>query len=412
MAEVTAVILGVIFLYVFYRAVETSWPTSYYSVGRRTDQTISQNLVAYLIFRFGPVYVTCIFAGAVLSEQGNAVVWPVILIAGLHALLTSGRALGGLIRSGTARRRPLITALHTGVIALSILVGVGAAVSASAFEDYVPSNSELTSALWTALLAGVVGVYLVRVTTAAEPDIYSALSRSRARIPNHLWQAAEAAAIAANAEPRLVHAFMLVENVQRPRWTQVLERQAGKLLGRGSYGPLQVTAGSPLADQAALAKAIDQRFAGRSVPRRTYEWGESIDSQWLKFFAMSYNPDPTYAQDIEGAYSWIEHPRTQAIAMTDAQALDNLPEIELLKHHGHDDTITLAGTACLTNGELNVRLVDATGSETHSETVRLAGGERQPWQVSFTTPPGTVNVELSPGDAEGFGGDTTIILPT
>ena len=137
-----------------------------------------------------------------------------------------------------------------------------------------------------------------------------------------------------------------------------------------------------------------------------------MDSQWLKFFAMSYNPDPTYAHDIESAYSWIEYPSTQAIAMTEARALDNLPEIELLKHHSHDDTITLAGTAYLANRELSVRLVDATGRATHSETVRLSGSQRQRWQVSFTTPPGTVNVELSPGIAAGSGGDNTITLPT
>jgi hypothetical protein len=411
-AEIAAVILGVAFLYVFYRAVETSWPTSYYSVGQRPDQTISRSLVAYLIFRFGPIYITCVFAGAVLSEQGYAVVWPVILIAGLHALLTSGRALVGLIRSGAVRRRPLVTALHIGVIVLALLVGIAAALSASTFEDYVPSNSEVATALWTALIAGVVATFLVRVTTAPAPDISATLGRSRARIPDHLWQAAEDAAIAAKAEPRLVHAFMLVENVQRPRWTQLLERQAGRLLRRGSYGPLQVTAGSPLTDQAALTIAIEQRFTGRTVPRRTHEWGESIDSQWLKFFAMSYNPDPTYAQDIESAYSWIEYPSTQAIAMTEARALDNLPEIELLKHDGHNDTVTLAGTAYLANGELSVRLVDATGRATHSETVRLSGSQRQRWQVSFTTPPGTVNVELSPGNAEGSAGDATIILPT
>jgi hypothetical protein len=411
-AEVTAVILGVAFLHVFYRAVETSWPTTYYSVGRKSDQTISQNLVAYLIFRFGPVYLTCVFAGAVLSEQGHAVVWPVMLIAGLHALLTSGRALAGLIRSGAARSRPLVTALHVGVITLTILVGAGAAASASAFQDYVPSNAELTAALWTALLAGIVGTYLLRVTTASEPDVYAALSRSRAGIPDRLWRAAEDAAIAANAEPRLVHAFMLVENVQRPRWTQVLESQAGKVLGRGSYGPLQVTTGGPVADEAALAKAIEQRFAGRSVPRRIQEWGESVDFQWLKFFAMSYNPDPAYAQDIQTAYRWIEYPQTQAIAMTEARALDNLPTIEILEHHSHDDSVALAGTAYVPNGQLNVRLIDATGSETHSETVRLSAGERQRWQVSFTPPPPTVNVELSAADAEGSGGDSTIILPT
>jgi len=413
-AEATAVILGVAFLYAFYRAVETTWPTGYYSVGRKTDQTISHNLVAYLLFRFGPIYVTCVFAGAVLSREGHAVVLPVVLIAVVHAGITSGRVLLALARSRNIRRRPLVASLHTAIIILACAVGVVAGFTASAFEDYVPSGDELTTALWTALLAGVVGAFLVRAIAASEPDTYSALGRSRQSIPDNLWLAAETAAMTAKAEPRLVQAFMLVENIQRPRWAQAMERFAGRLVGRGSYGPLQVTAGSPLRDQDALIKAVTERFAGRAVPRKSYEWGEQIDHQWLKLFALSYNPDSAYAEDIQAAYMWIEHPSSQAIASTEARGEDNLPQVEVHEFHHVDGAVKLAGTAASLNREVNLRLVDGVGAETHSEAIRLVGDShqyRRRWNVTVAVPPASVNLELWSGDATTRTAESTIVLP-
>lgn len=414
MAEATAIILGVAFLYVFYRAVETTWPTGYYSVGRKTDQTISHNFVAYLLFRFGPIYITCVFAGAVLSREGHAVVLPVLLIAVIHAVITSGRVLLALARSRDIRRRPLVASLHTVIIVLASAVGVVGGFTASAFEDYVPSGDELTTALWTALLAGVVGAFLVRAIAASEPDTHSALGRSRQSIPDSLWLAAETAAIAVKAEPRLVHAFMLVENIQRPRWPQAMERFAGRVVGRGSYGPLQVTAGSALRDQDALTKAITERFAGRSVPHQSYEWGEQTDRQWLKFFALSYNPDPAYAEDIQAAYMWIEYPSSQAIASTEARGADNLPQVEVHEFYRDDGGVKLAGTAASLNGEVNLRLVDGAGVETHSEAIRLVGDPgqyRRRWNATVTVPPASVNVELWSGDATTRTAESTILLP-
>lgn len=292
---VLAVLLGVGFLHAFYRVVESDWPGSYYAVSRTIDRTISANPLRYTLFRFGPMYLIGVFVGAVLGEGGEPVVIPVLMIAVLHGAATSGRAVYGIVQRGRLRDRPLALALHVLIMVVLALVGVIAAVTASAFEDLVPTNEDLAVALWTALFAGLVGAFLVRITTARGVDESDAFGRSRRSIPDSLWVAAEAGAVEAGAEPRLVHAFLLVENIQRPSWTRALERIGGRIIGAGSYGPLQVSSGEPMGDPEALEKAVAQRFAGRWVPRTSHGWP---DHKWLRLLALSYNPDKTYADNV------------------------------------------------------------------------------------------------------------------
>jgi len=415
-AEVIAVFLGVAFLHIFYRAVETKWPTSYYSIGRKTDETVSRNLAAYTVFRFGPLYVTGVFAGAVLASQGHAVFIPVLLIAAVHALVTSGLALSSLVRSGKAGERPLVSALHSVVIVLLVAVGMIAGVTATKFEKYVPSGQELAVTLWTAVIASVIAAFLVRRTSAAQLDPQQALALSRSRIPDELWNTAEAAAIAANAEPKLVHAFLLVENAQRPRWTRNLERLGGRVFGRGSYGPLQISAGRPMSDVSALTLAVGQRFQGRTVPRIDYGFGghSSPDLQWLKSFAALYNPDSGYIEDVGMAYQWLEYPARPTIASTRATGPDNLPLIEVLRMERAAGTVMLEGRAVTSSGSIAVRYIDRSGAEAGHELVTLAGassGTRRTWTGSFAVPPDAINLELSETALASTPPDAVVILP-
>lgn len=399
MAEALAMALGVGFLYVFYRAVETSWPTNYFSVGQKTDETVSRSLPAYLLFRFGPVYATCVFAGAALANSQSAVVVPVIAIAAIHAALTSGRMLFELGRNHALQSRPLVTGLNVGVLVLTIIVGVVAALSASAFKRYIPTGDELSSSLWTAVFAAVIGAFLLRVTTAAATsDPAAGFARSRASITDELWIAAADAADSAGAEPRLVHAFMLVENAQRPKWTRQLERAVGRVVGRGTYGPLQVTSDSPLADADALRVAIADRFAGRRVPVVTQSWGTSEDTQWLKVFASNYNPDTSYADDVVSAYQWVERPYGHSLAASAHPDDGGLPHLEIysLRRNGAD--LQISGAARGTHDAVYLRFLDSSGTVLDVSQVSVTGSSRltrRQWREAAVVPSGATEVEAS-----------------
>jgi hypothetical protein len=411
LAEAVAVALGVAFLYVFFRAVETNWPASYYAIEHKTERTISSNLLRYCLFRFAPIYIVGAFAGAVLSHQGQAVVVPVLLIAILHAALTAGHALVQIVRSGQIARRPLVVGLHATVIAGCLIAGGAAALTASAFDGYVPTGSDLTSSLVTALAAGVAGAFIVRITAATEPASHEAFEDVRRSISDELWSAAEQEAVNAGAEPRLVQAFMLVESAQRPAWVRRLERMAGRALGAASYGPLQVGADRPLSDREAVSVAIRQRFAGRRVPEQVYDWGTSPDEQWLKLFAFNYNPDDSYATDVVAAYNWLGYPTSSAVARSNDQAPDNLPVVEIASYQWRGNVVLVSGSAVSADGSVVLNQVDGSGSVIDSKSVPLRevdSSRRGKWSHEFQPLSGALSVHIT---ADLGGASNGVTLP-
>lgn len=190
MGEVIAAVLGVTFLHVFFRAVESQWPASYFALTTGPDYAITRSLARYLAFRLLPVFVVAVFSAVTLARADRSVVIPVLVIGGLHALLTSGRALLGIVRSGRLGRRPLLGILHPAVMAAVIVTAVAGSLSANAFESIIPRLDEVTSALWTGLIAGVIGAYAVRVTQTGFVDTAVVFSKSRRTIPDDLWDLA------------------------------------------------------------------------------------------------------------------------------------------------------------------------------------------------------------------------------
>lgn len=153
MGEIIAIVLGVAFLHVFFRAVESQWPASYFALTSGPDYAITRSLARYLTFRLLPVFVVAVFAAVTLGRADEWVIIPILLIGAMHALLTSGRALLGLIRSGRLPRRPLLGLLHPMVMAAVVATALIGSLAASSLESVVPEIEEVTSALWTGLIS-------------------------------------------------------------------------------------------------------------------------------------------------------------------------------------------------------------------------------------------------------------------
>lgn len=298
MGEVIAVVLGVAFLHVFFRAVESQWPASYFALTSGPDYAITRSLARYLAFRLLPVFVVAVFSAVTLARADRSVVIPVLAIGGLHALLTSGRALLGIVRSGRLGRRPLLGFLHPVVMAAVIGTAVAGSLSATAFESIVPGLDEVTSALWTGLVAGVIGAYAVRVTQSGFVDTAVVFSESRRTIPNDLWDLAADLSAQHDADVTLVRAVMLTENIQRPRWFRRLEKLGARTFRkRASLGLLQTPGDPGDSDADLLARAIEERFAGVRIK------GDDGYVDWpaVEAFARSYNSDSKYVDLLSAA---------------------------------------------------------------------------------------------------------------
>ncbi len=303
MEEVVAVLISVGMLHVFFRAVESKWPASYFALASGPDYAISRNLVRYLGFRLVPVFVVATFAAVSLARGAEPVVLPVVLIGLLHGLLTSGRALIGLVRSGRARRRPLLVAMHPVVIVFVTAAALAASLGASVFEPFVPEVRSISSDLWTGVVAGIVGAYAVRVAQGQSVETERVLLESRRTIDDKLWLEAGSAAVRHGADAALVRGVMLVENMQRPRWFRRVEGLFARILRQpASLGLLQASAAAGQSETTMLDGAVSERFAGVVVR----DADDYVSWEAVEGFARQYNPDPAFVELLVEAVNWAD----------------------------------------------------------------------------------------------------------
>ncbi len=296
-----AVALGTGFLYAFYRAVEVQWPASYFVVQPGLLLSVTQSPVRYLLFRFGPIFVTASFIAVTLENADSEALLGVLGLAALHTLLTSARGFRAQVCVGSRQRNPSLLLFHLAVSVGIFVAAIAAYIAAPEFESLVPPESVLTTELWTALLAGVIGAFLVRVSRRSDADQDQAFRTSKARLDPQLLHLAAVAADAHDADPNLLVAIMLVENLERPAWARAIERAKGRIIAKGSYGVMQVSSDKPLTDAESIEIAARDRLSGVVVlgPR-----GFPVQGA-LESAARAYNPDGQFVTAVVDAYQFV-----------------------------------------------------------------------------------------------------------
>jgi hypothetical protein len=297
---IAAVALGAGFLHVFYRAVRFKWPGSYFTVEARLGYTITATPVRYTLFRFAPVFVTCIFVGVTLTRLHEDAIAGIAGVCGLHVISTSGLAIARLMQGRQNQDRAPLVILHV-VVAVGIgLAGLAAGLLREPLASVVPRLKVLSASLWTGLFAAVLGAYLVYLSQARTSDVDKAIRQSRSRIPESLWSLAAQAALGTQTDEKLVRAIMLVENMQRPPWFRRLERLKGRIFKRGTYGIMQVESDRPISDEESVERAVRERLQGVTVPMSAIGY---FDYEELARIATAYNPDANFVEGVQTAYS-------------------------------------------------------------------------------------------------------------
>ena len=305
MEVMIAALLGLAFLHVFYRAVRLQWPESYFGANDLAAYAISISPLRYAAFRFGPPLVTCIFVYVTLDRLGHSAAVGAAAVGIGHALLRPGWALIQAARwpRSVFRHRVPIVLVHVAVL-LGLIATTGIAiVLAPTAAPLVPPATELSATLWTALVAGVIGAFVVRVSRGHPVTEYELAAEGRRRIPRPLWELAGNVAREQGADVILTRAIMLVENLQRPSWFRRLERCKGRVLKRGTYGIMQTAAAAPLSDEESIRRVVVERLAGVDVRTEDRDWH---DTEKLERFARTYNPNPNFVALLVAAYSEVE----------------------------------------------------------------------------------------------------------
>jgi hypothetical protein len=293
------VVLGSAFLYAFYRAVQFQWPDSYFAAGDTVSYAISATPIRYLAFRLLPIYATCVFVAVTLTRVHAAPLLAVLAIGVIHSLPTGMSVVRDVQSDRTIRRhRAPVLVMRAAVIVGIMGTAVLALASRGATAHLVPSVHDVVVTLWTAAIAGVLGAYAITVSRGRTANAQKLSHRSATSISPGLWSIAKTIAEAGDADPTLVRAVMIAENLQRPRWFRTLEHVKSRFSPEGTYGIMQVFSKTWVDDEESIRIAVDTRLRGIAVRDENGQ----VDYQKLKGVAAAWNPDPTFADLLWSAW--------------------------------------------------------------------------------------------------------------
>jgi hypothetical protein len=303
-ASVTQVVLAVglatVFLGMFYKGVSVQWPESYFGASDTAAYSVSISPVRYLSFRFLPVFAACLFASVSINRLHGRSLLVVLSIAAIHSASTVGVSIVKDFRAPKAirRHRAPVTLLRI----ITLLVVFAVAVIANFLKvraaPLIPTPQELSGTLWTGAIAAVAGAYAISVSRGRTSNPMELVQRSLQTIPVHLRHFARSVANEHGADPDLVIAVMIAENLQRPRWFRRLEWVKSFLIKNGTYGIMQVKSDHYIDDEDSIRIAVVERLANIRV---TDAQGIPVYAA-LQQVATAWNPDPTYDQLLINAY--------------------------------------------------------------------------------------------------------------
>lgn len=313
--EILGVVGGSIFLWLYFKAVALRWPESYFRLGSTLENVIASGPLRYVLFRFIPVFVTCLFIAVSVERAGGRPQLTIGLVTLGHLTNTTGRATALVLtgRRFRSRRVPLLIA-YTAISAGVAAAAVSALALRAELAPVVPEPGELSSTLWTAGLAGVAGAYVAQLGLRRGERVARSIARSKAGISRDLWRFALNEARIQGVSPNVVFAFMVVENLQRPPWFRSIENRLGQWWGPGTYGILQVPSDGPIGDEESIVRFIREKLAPapsmyeKWVPEHEYYQEPNLDD--VRLVALSHNYDGEYADSVVEALNliWADPP--------------------------------------------------------------------------------------------------------
>ncbi|TAL72364.1 MAG: hypothetical protein EPN88_04930 [Bacteroidetes bacterium] len=308
-AEAYSVIATIIFsnvvISIFYHVFKLKWPDLYFSVNNMDAFFISVSFKRYLLFRFLPCFLIGTLAVSIFTK--NLAV-EIAYIAGLsslfvHSLLTNGRAILDLL---TKSKRIKIyfnygfqIVLHLFTIVFLSVLGVisGVASRSSIFMAITPSIEGLVDNIWAALLTVIIVEYLRVAYAEKSIKIDEVFSRSVKNINPNLFNHIDENCPSQKANPILVKAVCIVENIQRPKWIRKIENIKAFLRLCGTYGIMQVKSTKFISDEKSIDIAIKNYFSNS-------QGINNIDE--LKIIISKFNALETYNDLVIQAMYYLD----------------------------------------------------------------------------------------------------------
>lgn len=231
-----------------YGAMESHWPSTYVSPTTAAGQLGRFSLAWFLLFRMGPA---ALVSGIVAVTAERLDADPKAAIATTLAPFVLFGYVFLLRRARQSTHRLKIVLAGTVGALLSLLGGVLGGFVLPLLDFLIPQPTELLNAIWTAIVAAA-AYFAVSRLSRKEDARDLGFSRTRRDIGPEAWAYAKETSAARGVYPNAVHAILLAEAMQRPRWFRRLEIATQRIRSRfgnsGTTGVAQMRSKAPLSD--------------------------------------------------------------------------------------------------------------------------------------------------------------------
>lgn len=164
-------------------------------------------------------------------------------------------------------------------------------------QHLVPTPQGLIDNVWSAVIVAIGIVYINYIFKPKDMEIEYIFKKSKESIDKQILEEIKIKSAEYRANPILVEAICIIENIQRPKWLRIIERIFGKLKRSGSYGIMQVTLAKPISDIDSIEKSIFE-YHKDTINLQNYK--ELYDH------VKKYNPSNEYIDLVIKAMEYLD----------------------------------------------------------------------------------------------------------
>lgn len=241
-----------------YKAVRDDWPQLYTYNKTPLERTVQRTFWRYLAFRTLPpllaFYATGVTADRLHLDARAAVTSSTVSFLAATTLKAIRLTL-------THSTRPSITLLmQITSTAWTTVVALVAYVTRNRASAIIPDPNSFVEAAWSAVFVAIaIKTYgtAMQSRTTTNTDL---INTAKTNMGVEVWKYARRSAEEKDIPAYLVHAIMVTESLQRPKWTRKLENIAATITP-GSYrltqGVTQELSSEPMGDMAAIDLTVE-----------------------------------------------------------------------------------------------------------------------------------------------------------
>jgi len=303
--SIAVIIITILILYQGYRYYEYKWPERYFGPEDKTNIFISTKPYYYFIFRLLPVLVAIFVIEGTVYKAGFVLFNPILLgaITGLSfAFYNDGKAIRDLLINSPNItifiNKTLQYLLHAISIPLLLLTGciAGYLTTEKRAQLLLPNIDGLIDNIWASFLTVIIAFYFLElIKKPKEIKLEEVIEKNSRKINQKIIKHIEDISTKYNADPILVKSVCIAENIERPRWSRIIESCFGCIKRRGTYGIMQVKSNKPITDEQSVNIAVKNYFKGSK--------GIDFDSKIKQI--RKYNDSDKYVNLVEEIYRYM-----------------------------------------------------------------------------------------------------------